>query len=140
MLEPTTYPALRQTGFDREDCCKIMHEMRDDSDDFEVANHRFIKADGIDQIMQDELSSDTYTLGCFAPWFIADILDISTDAVEKIQKANAYDAYDGLGEMMLPHIAKVQAEYASADGYGHHFNHYDGNEDEIGQYYVFRVN
>ena len=41
-------------------------------------------------------------------------------------------------------IAELQEKYVAADGYGHHFSHYDGSGEEItlgGQdYYVFRVN
>lgn len=82
------------------------------------------------------MASDTYVLGCFNAWFIADILGTSTEAIEKMQKA---EAFDGLGEMLLQHIDEVQKNYAAADGYGHHFGRYDGNEYEIGNYYAFRV-
>jgi len=34
----------------------------------------------------------------------------------------------------------MQEDYASQDGYGHHFGPYDGNENEIGDYYAFRAN
>ena len=112
-----------------------------DEDDFTVSNYRFIADDAIDEIMQEELLSDEYMLGCFNAWFIADILGMPTDAVEKIQKA---DAYEGLGALMAQHIQDVQEKYASADGYGHHFARYDGEEQEITigekEYHVFRVN
>ena len=45
--------------------------------------------------------------------------------------------------MMEEYIEQIQKNYASADGYGHHFNRYDGTEDEIKyndiKYYYFRV-
>lgn len=104
---------------------------------------RFINDDVIDQIMQDELESDTYMLGCFNAWFLADILGTSTDAIEAIQKA---EAYEGLGEMVLAggHLEKLQKAYASADGYGHHFSGYDGNGEEFTLesgdiYHAFRI-
>ena len=51
------------------------------------------------------------------------------------------EAFEGIGKMLAPHIEEVQEEYARADGYGHHFNHYDFSEEEMTiagvNYYVF---
>ena len=111
-----------------------------DEDDFTVDGYRFIAADEIDSIMQDELLGDEYILGCFNAWFIADILGMPQDAVEKIQKA---EAYEGLGALMAQHIEEVQQKYVSADGYGHHFARYDGHEHQVEvngrDFYVFRT-
>ena len=126
---------VKSSGFT--DWREVVEYMQSGDNDFEVENQRLIHKDAIDDIMQEELANDTYMLGCFNAWFIADILDISTDAVEKMQKA---EAFEGLGEMMLKHIEEVQETYARMDGYGHHFSHYDGNERELDEYYVFRVN
>lgn len=109
-------------------------------DDVELMGYRFIREDAIDDIMQNELSFDTYMLGCFSAWFLADILGISTEAVEKFQ---ASEAYDGLGELIISggHLKELQEKYASADGYGHHFNSYDGGQDEIfaAPYHAFKA-
>ena len=37
-------------------------------------------------------------------------------------------------------IDEVVEGYISADGYGHHFGHYDGCENDTEDYYYFRVN
>jgi len=126
---------LQHIDFD--DAVEIVAEMDNETDDFEISNYRFINNDDIDQIMQDELSDDTYMLGCFNDWFIADIIGISLSAVEKMQKAEAFDA---LGELMQEHIEEVQENYAQADGYGHHFASYDGDETEIANYRMFKIN
>lgn len=107
--------------------------------DFEADNYRFIHQDEIDRIQQEELESDEYTLGCFNASFLAGVLGLDTEPVEAIQSAGAYEA---LGKMVINggHLAELQGEYAGLDGYGHHFAHYDGNEQEVGSYYVFRVN
>ncbi len=104
--------------------------------DFEVDNVRFIKESAIDEIQCEELSSDLYILGCFNAWFLADVLDIDQDVIEAMQKAEAYEA---LGKLIVSmcKLPELQAAYASADGYGHHFNRYDGNQEEIAGYYVF---
>ena len=47
--------------------------------------YRIIDNDCIESIMKDELSSDTYILGCFNAWFLSDIMNIPSEAVEKIQ-------------------------------------------------------
>ena len=96
--------------------------------DFEVDGVRFIDTRRIDEIQQDELLSEPYMLGCFMAGFIANILGID---VEEVQKMQAAEAFEGLGKLMVPHIEEVQEEYARADGYGHHFNMYDGSEEEM---------
>ena len=110
-------------------------EIDQESGDFMTSNWRFIHQDDIDEVMRDELSSDTWLLGCFTAWFISDITGLDYDAVERAQKSESFEL---LGELMLQHIDKVQSEYVSADGYGHYFNSWDGCEHEFGNYYAFR--
>ena len=111
----------------------------DQEDDFETNRFRFIRQDKIDEIQQEELSCDEYILGCFNAWFLADVLDIDMDVIESMQKAEAYEA---LGKLVLSldKLETLQEQYVSADGYGHHFAHYDHYEHELGEYYAFRVN
>ena len=109
-------------------------------DDFEVDGVRFIADSAIDQVQQDELESDLYCLGCFNASFIAGVIDIDSDVIAAMQKAEAYEA---LGKLIvsLGKLPELQSEYASADGYGHHFNGYDFSEEEITlggtEYHVF---
>lgn len=106
--------------------------------DFDFNDFRFIEVDAIDDIQLDELKSDEYILGCFNDWFIADHCNIPLRAVQALQKA---EAYSELGEMMVENgIEDLQREYARLDGYGHHFAHYDHNQHELLNYYVFRTN
>ncbi len=108
--------------------------------DFKVDNVRFIRADEIDQIMCDELKSDLYMLGYFDADFLSGILNIDSDAIESIQNAGACEA---LGKIIIgmDKLEEVQQGYVSADGYGHHFNRYDDNEEMIrvdgNEWYVF---
>jgi hypothetical protein len=110
-----------------------------EEEDFEIGNYRFICQDKIDEIQQDELSWEPYLLGCFSDWFLAGILNLDIDVIQELQKAEAFEA---LGKMVLSmdKLEELQQEYASCDGYGHHFSSYDGSEEELGNYYVFRVN
>ena len=102
----------------------------DGRSDFEVDGVRFINSDSIDKIQQSEISSDLYCLGCFNDWFIADITEIDVDVIQAMQKAEAFEA---IGKLIisLGKLEELQAAYASSDGYGHHFNNYDGNEEEL---------
>jgi|DEB0MinimDraft_3_1074331.scaffolds.fasta_scaffold00790_3 hypothetical protein len=106
-------------------------------------DYRVIAASAIDEIMQDELSDDEYILGCFNDWFLASVLDIDVEVIEAMQKAEAFEAIGKL-VISMDKLQELQAEYAGADGYGHHFSHYDGSEEEITlggeNYYVFRIN
>ena len=98
-----------------------------------------IHKDDIDEIQQEELSSDEYLLGSCADWFIADMTELPVKSVEAIQKAGAYEA---LGQMIksVCGVDKFQQGIVTNDGYGPHFGHYDGYEYEAGNYYVFRGN
>ena len=107
--------------------------------DVGAGNYRFIDAASIDEIQREELESDPYILGCFNAWFLADILSVDTETVEAMQKA---EAFEGIGKLIIGQglVADLQQAYCAADGYGHHFAHYDHNEHEIGGWYAFRVN
>ena len=119
---------------------EVLENVQENNDDFEIDNVRFINSNEIDQIQQDELSSDEYILGCFNAWFIADVLNIDLDVIEAMQKSEAFEA---IGKLIISmdKLEDLQEAYARADGYGHHFNHYDGSEEEIKilgvTYYVF---
>jgi hypothetical protein len=106
----------------------------EDDIDFELAGARIIHKDFIDKIQQDELLSDLYCLGCFNADFLADYLPLDADEIEHLQKAEAYTA---IGKIAAKYIAEIQEGYAAADGYGHHFNHYDFSEIETAHYYIF---
>ena len=124
-----------------DDWREVLESALADKEDFDVEGYRFIDENDIDGIMQDELASDEYTLGCCTAWFIADSLDIPLDAVEKMQKA---EVFEGLGALLAKQIGDVQENMVRHDGYGNHFAHYDGNENEINingtTFYAFRIN
>jgi hypothetical protein len=112
--------------------------MQDVADDFTVGDYRFIHQDAIDEILADELSGDEYVLGCFNASFIAAVTDWPLALIEAAQKGQQYEA---IGEAIIKgkYIQELAERYARADGYGHHFAHYDGHEHEIGAYYAFKV-
>lgn len=109
---------------------EVLQNILDDKDDFEVDNVRFIKDSAIDEIQQDELSSDEYILGCFNADFLSDVTGIDCEVFEAMQKA---DAYEAIGKLIisLDKLGELQNAYVSADGYGHHFNGYDFSEEVI---------
>lgn len=120
-------------------------------DDFYIENidetWRFIDYKEIDNIQCAELASDDYILGCFNADFLAEITRIPHAAIEKMQNA---DCYEALGIILRTgnYIPKLQQAYVKADGYGHHFAHYDLAAHELViyydgaryDYYAFRVN
>ena len=129
---------IKNIGIDSaDDITDILEQILAKEDDFEVNGHRFIRQDAIAEIQREELASDLYILGCFNADFLAGITDIDVDAIQALQDAEAFEA---LGKLVLPHIDDIQRQYSSADGYGHHFAHYDHEEHEIGDYYAFRIN
>jgi hypothetical protein len=93
--------------------------------------------------MQDELKGDVYKLGCFNDLFLADVLDIDIEVIEEMQKVEAFSAIGKL-VLSLGKLEELQESYVSADSYGHHFNRWDGSQDEVlvgtELYYVFKEN
>ena len=109
---------------------EVVAEIENGANDFEVDNVRFINSADIDRIQCEELGNDEYILGCFNASFISDVLCIDQDVIEAMQKAEAFKA---IGKLIisLGKLEELQQAYASADGYGHHFNHYDFAEEEL---------
>lgn len=98
-------------------------------DDFEVDNVRFIADESIDQIQADEMQGDSYILGCFHAYAIADATDWPVVLIEAAQKG---EAFEEIGDAMSrEQVESLQQIYCCADGYGHHFNSYDFSEEEI---------
>lgn len=126
--------------FSAPDWREVFDNIYDKEPDFEVNNVRFIDSEFIDQIQQDELSDDEYMLGSFNSWFLADVLGIDEDVILAMKKAEAYEA---IGKLILSmgKLEELQKKYAAADGYGHHFNNWNGDQEEIiigkSHYYVF---
>ena len=125
-----TRQARNEFSFDVEDCRAFAESLNDGETDFEVGTVRFIETDAIDAVMADELSGDEYVLGCFNAWFLANVLEIDQDVIEAMQSSEAFEAIGKL-VISLGKLEELQKAYAGADGYGHHFNHYDGGEIEI---------
>ena len=106
---------------------EVVSELENNSDDFEVDNVRFIADDSILSIMADEIFSDDYMLGCFNASFISENSRLNYELVQACQDSEAYQA---IGKALNDTLSQEQKEsfceaYAIADGYGHHFNHYD---------------
>lgn len=134
-MKPSEYRALLDIIGDE-------YEVRELLENGEYSdNWRIIPDSEIDSVLEEELLSDKYVLGCFAPWFIADITGLGVDAVERAQKAGSMEI---LGELMAQRIGDVVCAYVSTDGYGHHFATCDGEEYAVKvcgeDYYLFRTN
>lgn len=124
------------TDFDSSTTRDVLDEITSGTDDFTLGNFRFITKNEIDRIQQDELASDTYALGCFDAHFLGSILGIDADVVTRMQNADLHEAVGMLVESSGK-LEEVQQGYANANGYGQHFNTYDGSEYEAGDYYIF---
>ena len=109
---------------------EVVTELAAGSSDFWSDGVRFIRYSEIDKILAEELESEPYILGCFTAWFIADATDLDLDVIEALQDAEAFEA---LGKLIIKSCNMVDfaQDYASADGYGHHFNSYDFSEEEL---------
>lgn len=119
---------------------EVLENILSGETDFEVDEVRFINFSEIDRIQCEELESDDYILGCFNAWFLSDVLEIDEEVIKAMQEAEAFEAIGKLIKSM-DKLEELQADYSSTDGYGHHFNHYDGGEEEFhvngNSFYVF---
>lgn len=117
-----------------EPCYKeVIEEIKNGNDDFEIENVRFISDEVILSIMVDEIFDDNYKLGCFNASFIAENSSLNYELVEACQESGAFEA---IGRALNNTLDQDEKEafcesYASADGYGHHFNGYEFSEEEI---------
>ena len=94
-------------------------------------------------VLQEAEKFPVISLYCFSDWFIADNTDLSLEIVLVLQEAEKFEVIGNyiIDNDFLTDFAKA---YSDADGYGHHFNHWDGGqiEDILPEtgYYVFRIN
>ena len=109
---------------------EVVEKISGGETDFEVEGVRFITGDTILSVLAEELQSDLYCLGCFNARFIADMCNWPIQLVEAAQKGEAFEA---LGKAIADNcdMERFANAYAGADGYGHHFNRYDGSEEEL---------
>lgn len=109
---------------------KVVENLISGEYDFEVDNVRFISTDEIDKIQCAEMESDLYILGCFKAYALSDATGIDSEVFEAMQKAEAYEAIGKL-VVSMGKLSDLQQFYCSSDGYGNHFNSYDGGEEEL---------
>jgi len=118
---------------------------KDFSVDLEEGEYRFIDINAIDEIQCEELASDPYLLGCFNSNFLASCTGWPEFLIAAAQEGEQFEA---IGNSIIEDrrclVAEVQDVYRRADGYGHHFAHYDFEELHLSLfgtiYYVFRTN
>lgn len=126
-------------GDDIRDAADAMYGERD----FSGARWRYIHESAIDDILISELESDEYALGCFNADFIASHTDLSVEIVAALQSVEKFDAigkYIIDGDYLTGPHGMAQG-YVDADGYGHHFAHYDFETHELaGGWYAFQTN
>ena len=131
---------LNEIGVDFDE---FMENYNNENLDFEIGKYRFIYEGEIDDIQIKELESDPYILGCFSSWAIADASNLDYEIIEALQESEKFEL---IGQYLINNncLDELQRIYVAADGYGHHFAHYDFEtlEDILSEtgYYVFRVN
>jgi len=100
---------------------------------------RYIHVAVVDDVLVEELEQDPYYLGCFNPDFLSRVTGLNAEILEIIQKA---EAFEDLGQWIIDHglLEDLAEQYAEADGYGHHFAHYDGETVKLaGDWLAFRL-
>lgn len=118
----------------------VVEAIANEESDSECGNFRVISSDNIDEILKEELSSDEYYLGCFSSWAVSDATGIDSDVIYAMKEAEAFEAIGKLILSIPGALSKIAQILVDNDGYGHHFNTYDGGEVEMENHYIFRIN
>lgn len=118
-----------------------LEAMRDNGDSgSECDCWRFIHESVIDEIMADELENDPELLGMFNADFLARVTGWPEALISAAQKGEQWDAI-GEGVVDGGYVPALARAYAYADGYGHHFAHYDFETHELaGGWFAFQTN
>lgn len=117
---------------------EIVDNMMEGEGDFTVARHRFIHTDDIDDTLIEELSNDADMLGRISAHSIADATDWPLELIEIAQKE---DKHSVIGQAIIDKdlVSEIALEYSRSDGYGAYFGTENGDEEEIGDYSIFKV-
>lgn len=125
------------------DVCDIIEAIRKGEKDFEIGDYRVISEDIIDEVVQEDLSMDSYMLGLFSPDFISNETGIPLKVAQVLQEQHEHEALGDLIVKMSKEKELIES-YINLDGYGLHFASYDGEEQSISfngiSWYVFRIN
>lgn len=147
-MKSLTYSQVKTIKAFAEDCIgsvdwkELVNNIKEEKDDFELGNYRFINERDIDRVMVDYLESDPYMLGCLSDWFIAGNSSLSYDIVKALQEAGKFEA---IGNHLIDNedMTAFTDSAVCSDGYGRFLAGYDGEtlEDllDLG-YYAFRTN
>ena len=117
--------------------------MRDDGDSgVSGCRWRFIHESAIDEIMAEELEGNPELIGMFNADFLAAVTGWPEEIIVSGQKGEQWEA---IGQGVIDNDCirgehGLAREYAKADGYGHHFAHYDFETHELADgWYGFRI-
>jgi len=131
---------LKDHGEDIREMIEHLRSTDGHRQDWTGERYRVIHEDDALEILEEELKNDEYVLGCFNASFIAGITGVP---VELVQAAQDGEKFDVIGKWLIDadHVGDMAEQYAHADGFGHHFAHYDGDTDEqAGGWLVFKIN
>ena len=124
---------LKRLGFEKDEIRFILDNLH--LDDFTLDNNdtRFINHKSIDNIMLEEFEGDPYMVGGFKDWIIAKNTDLSTGIIRALKSD---DNYEILGRHIISKgfLPRILRNYVRVDGYGHHFNVYNGRGVKIKLY------
>lgn len=120
-----------ETLYSTPDADEVMEHINNEDTDFEVDGVRFIHTDAIDDVLAEELASDAYVLGSFNASFLAGVTGWPEFLIKLANREGIFN--EELGQQLIDggFVKEIAEQYAQADGYGHHFNHYDFSETEL---------
>ena len=124
---------------EREDRHEIIRAILDGEKDWDNDCWRVVRDDYVTDALAKAIGMDTYVLGCYSPWLLADATGIPIEVFEKLQE---HGLLDTAGIIAEPHVKKIAEHIRSEEGPAL-FANYDGNYWEVSYgddiYFVMRV-
>lgn len=116
-------------------------DIHEDSDsNFSVGSREYLVLDD-DEADQEAFEYMRQNLWAFTPEFVAAYTPEGVDAeIIQVLQERAEDANEAIARLVGKNLDDMFEDAMRYDGRGHFISHYDGNENEEGDFFIYRIN
>ncbi|WP_422023376.1 hypothetical protein [Pyruvatibacter mobilis] len=126
--------AVKEIGAEWRDVAELM---ANGTDFFAAAGDYWLLEEKAVEVLAEQLEGDPYVLGCFHAEFLADVTGWPSALIKAAQESDP--GTQALGEMIIQEgkTERLAECYIAADGAGHHFNSWDGSEQDPSEWFGY---
>lgn len=107
-------------------------------DDNSQSGEYLVLTDGeADEMVKENILE---SLWAFNASFLASHCDVDQDVIESIQANEKYESNNQVFKKLINDLDHFVDDAVSSDGRGHFLSTYDGDEHEVGEFYIYRTN